>query len=106
VKRVVPRAAAERDIDEAADYYALHAGEDVARRFVEALSAAYRAIGERPRSGSPRFSLDLKLPDLRPRRLGRFPYFVYDIERADHIDVWRILHAQRDVSMPLRESED
>jgi toxin ParE1/3/4 len=29
--------------------------------------------------------------------LWRFPYLVFYLERADCIDVWRVLHAQRDI---------
>ncbi|MFL6846730.1 MAG: type II toxin-antitoxin system RelE/ParE family toxin [Allosphingosinicella sp.] len=105
MKPLVPRIAAERDIDEIADHYASEAGEDVAHAFAEALQAAYRAISERPRTGSPRFSHQYHLPGLRSRRLGRFPYFVFYIERDDHIDVWRIVHAHRDISISLRPGD-
>jgi toxin ParE1/3/4 len=105
VKPLVPRIAAERDIETIADHYTLEAGEDVAHAFAEALQAAYRAIGERPRTGSPRFSDQYDLPGLRSRRLARFPYFVFYVERDDHIDVWRILHAQRDIARSLKQGD-
>jgi toxin ParE1/3/4 len=62
-------------------------------------------IGERPRTGSPRFSNEFELPGLRSRRLGRFPYLVFYVEEADRIDVWRILHAQRDIAASLRQAK-
>lgn len=102
MKPLVPRIAVERDVDAIADHYVLEAGEDVARAFTEALETAYRAISERPRTGSPRFSHEYDLDGLRSRRLGRFPYFVFYVERPDHIDVWRVLHAQRDIAAWLR----
>lgn len=105
MKRLVPRIAAERDIDEIADHYTVEAGEDVAHAFAEALRAAYRAISERPRTGSPRFSHEYDLPGLRSRRLGRFPYLVFYIERDDHIDIWRVLHRQRDMAASLRQAD-
>ena len=37
--------------------------------------------------------------------LSRFPYLVFYIEREDHIDVWRVLHAQRDVASFLGAPE-
>ena len=97
MKPVIPRALARRDVDDAIDYYAEEAGEGVALRFIDALRDAYRLISNRPASGSPRFGLELDLPGLRSRKLRRFPYLVFYVERPDHIDVWRVLHAQRDI---------
>jgi toxin ParE1/3/4 len=106
VKPVVPREEAERDVDAVADYYTSEAGEDVALSFVEALQAAYGTISERPGAGSPRFSEEFNVPGLRTRRLIRFPYLVFYIELSKTIDVWRVLHAQRDVGKALKEAED
>lgn len=105
MKRIVPREAAERDVDAAVDHYTIEAGEDIARRFVESLRAAYGAIGERPRMGSPRYAVPMKFRGLRSRRLRRFPYMVFYFERDDHIDIWRILHAQRDIAAVLGQVE-
>lgn len=106
MKRIVPRVAAERDIDEAADYYAEEAGEDIGQAFVAAVAEAYRAIGDHPGTGSPRYAHDLKIAGLRARKLGRFPFLAFYIEREDHIDVWRILHARRDISAFLAEEDE
>ncbi|HEX8225241.1 MAG TPA: type II toxin-antitoxin system RelE/ParE family toxin [Allosphingosinicella sp.] len=97
--------AAELDVDTIADRYTAEAGEDVARAFAEALRAAYRAISERPRTGSLRFGEEYDVSGLRSRLLGRFPYFVFYIERDDHIDVWRVIHAQRDIPAVLRQGK-
>jgi toxin ParE1/3/4 len=70
----------------------------VALRFVDALQDAYRVISVRPASGSPRYAHELDLPGLRSRRLVRFPYMIFYLERSDHIDVWRVLHVQRDIA--------
>ena len=40
---------------------------------------------------------ELDLPGLRFRMLKRYPYIVFYVERDDHIDVWRVLHGQRDI---------
>jgi toxin ParE1/3/4 len=37
------------------------------------------------------------LPGLRFWPLKRYPYFVFYLERETHIDVWRVLHAERDI---------
>lgn len=96
-KTVLARAQARRDVADIIDYYAREAGTDVARRFIDALQASYRAIGERPGIGSPRYAHELGLPGLRSRKLARFPYLVFYVERADHIEIWRVLHGQRDI---------
>lgn len=103
MKRIVPRVAAERDIDEVSDYYTDEAGEDIARGFIKALQDAYLTISEHPGTGSPRYDHMLSVSGLRTRKIARFPFLVFYIEREDHIDVWRILHAQRDISARLRE---
>lgn len=103
-KPVVPRARAVRDAEDAVDFYAAEAGERVALRFVDALEAAYLAIGRHPSAGSPRYAHELDLPGLRSRLLRRFPFVVFYVERPDHVDVWRVLHAERDIPASLQES--
>ena len=105
-KAVVPRDQAHRDVEEAVDHYAHEAGADIALGFVEALEAAYRWIGEYPGTGSPRYAHELDLPGLRHRSLGRFPYLVFYVERTDHIDVWRVLDARRDLPEWLLDPAD
>ena len=102
---VVPRALARRDVEQAIDHYAAEAGERVALGFVEALQSAYRAIGGHPAAGSPRYAHELDIPGLRTRRLGRYPYLVFYVERADHIDVWRVLHAERDIPAWMQQPD-
>lgn len=103
---VIPRALARRDVDEAIDYYADEAGTDVAMRFIDVLEEAYRLISAGPAIGSPRYAHELDLPGLRSRKLAGFPYLVFYLEREDHIDVWRVLHAQRDILSWLTEIEN
>nr|GLK21621.1 plasmid stabilization protein [Microbacterium terregens] len=105
-KRVVPREKAHRDVEKAIDHYAREAGQDVALSFVNALEAAYRAIAKQPRVGSPRYAHELGLPGLRHRRLARFPWLIFYIERDEHIDVWRVLHAHRDIPGWLEKPDD
>lgn len=96
-KPVILRAQAQRDIESAITYYAVEADADVALRFVDNLAQAYRAISSRPATGSPRYAQELDLPGLRSRNVKRFPYTIFYIERVDHIDLWRVLHSQRDI---------
>lgn len=101
-KPVIPREQARRDVEDAIDYYTRQAGADVALRFVEAIASTFRAISVRPATGSPRYAHELELPGLRSRKLGRFPYLVFYLEREDQIDVWRLLHVQRDIPSWLK----
>lgn len=102
-KPVVLREIARRDVDEAIDFYLAEAGEAVALRFIDELQAAIFAIGRRPAAGSPRYAQELDLPGLRIRLLRRFPYLVFYVERDRDVDVWRVLHAKRDMPASLEE---
>ncbi len=105
-KPVVPRDLAGRDVDDAIAYYLTEGGTTSALGFIAALQRAYAHIGRAPASGSPRYAHELDLPHLRSRPLARYPYLVFYIERADHIDVWRVLHSERDIPAWMREPED
>jgi toxin ParE1/3/4 len=105
VRPVVLRERARRDIDDATDYYARKAGATVALGFIDEIEKAMGAIARTPAAGSPRYAYELDLPDLRTRSLKRYPYLVFYIERENHIDVWRVLHAVRDIPAGMRDSE-
>jgi toxin ParE1/3/4 len=96
-KPVVPRSQADRDVDEAIAYYLQQRAVDAALGFINALETAYGHIGRHPAAGSPRYGHELNLPDLRFWRVPGYPYVVFYVERDDYIDVWRVLHAQRDI---------
>jgi toxin ParE1/3/4 len=100
------RARAAIDIDEVADYYRREAGTDVALRFIDAAEGAVNQIGRAPQSGSPRFSYELAIPDLRVRAVARFPYLVFYVAGDGVVDVWRILHDRRDLPSALTEDID
>ena len=96
-KPVRPRARARQDVDEAIEFYLAEAGPDVALRFIAALERTYQAMSRHPATGSPRYGQDLGLPGLRSRPLRGFPYIVFYLERQHDLDVWRVLHARRDI---------
>ncbi len=106
VKPIVPRERALQDIEDAVDYYATEAGEQIALAFVDAVESAYRAIARRPALGSPRYAHELNLPGLRSLLLKKYPYIVFYIEREDHIDIWRVLHARRDIPPWMQDPDD
>lgn len=98
VTPVVPRELADRDIEAAIAFYLAEGTEAVALGFIDALEKAFAHLGRHPASGSPRYAHELGLTDLRCWTLAGFPYLVFYVERADHVDVWRVLHGSRDVA--------
>lgn len=104
-KTVVPRGQANRDVDEAIAYYLAEDAEKAALGFIDALEQAYTHIGRNPGTGSPRYAHELNLPGLRAWQLARYPHVVFYVERPDHIDVWRVLHGQRDIPAWMRVPE-
>ena len=102
-KAAVRLEAARQDERQAVIYYAREAGLEVALGFRQALREAYRAIADHPGTGSPRYAELVGIRGLRGRSLNRFPFLVFYIDREDHIEVWRVLHAQRDIPATLVE---
>lgn len=100
-KSVTPREAANRDVDEAIEHYLKEDAAQAALGFIEALEQAYAHIGLHPATGSPRYAHELDLPGLRSWPLKHFPHLIFYSERTDHIDVWRVLHGQRDIPVWL-----
>jgi toxin ParE1/3/4 len=103
VKGIVPRELANRDVEEAIDRYLSAATAKAALGFVDELEKAYAHIARHPASGSPRYAHQLGLADLRFWPLSRCPYLVFYVECDQHIDVWRVLHEQRDVPAWMSE---
>ena len=101
---IVPREQANRDIDEAIAYYLSEDAEQAALGFIDALEQAYAHISRHPATGSPRYAHELNLPGLRSWPLTHYPHLVFYVERADHIDVWRVLHGQRDIPAWMHDS--
>lgn len=104
-KPVVPRAAARADVDAAVDHYVAEAGPEVALGFIDALERTYSAIGEAPAIGSPRWAHELNLPGLLSRRVKDYPWLVFYVEAEASVDVWRVLHAKRDIPVWMENAE-
>jgi toxin ParE1/3/4 len=102
-KPIVPREQANRDVDEALEYYLGEAGAQVALDFIDALEPAYKHISRHPASGSTRYSVELNLPGLRAWPVKRFPHIVFYVEATDLVDVWRVLHGTRDIAAWMQE---
>lgn len=105
-KPVIPRSAANRDVDEAIAHYLTENAEHAALGFIDALEETYTHIAHHPATGSPRYAHALNVPGLRFWPLTRYPYLVFFMERGDHVDVWRILHVQRDIPAWLVSDTD
>ena len=104
-KPVIPRELANRDVDDVIGYYLSEGADQAALGFIDALEQAYAHIGRHPATGSPRYAHELDLPGLRFWPLAHYPQLVCYLERPEHIDVWRVLHGQRDIPAWLQESE-
>ena len=103
-KPVVPRQAANRDVEEIIDYYLAEGASRAAADFVTEFQRALDRIAAHPAIGSPRYALELRIPRLRSWPLRRFPYLVFYVEQDAYLEVWRVLHGQRDVPAWMRST--
>ena len=104
-KPVVPRAQANRDVEDALNWYRSENAERAALGFIDALEKAYARLSRFPASGSLRLAHELDLPGLRVWPLAHSPQLIFYVERDDWVDVWRVLHGQRDVPNSLAEPD-
>ncbi len=102
-KNVVPREQADHDANEAIVSYRDSVSERVPMRFVDALEESYAYLIDHSGAGSPRYSHELDIPGLRFWRLTGYPYLVFYIETVDVVDVWRVLHEERDLPQWLTQ---
>ena len=102
-KTVVPRELARQDADEAIGYYLSENAPEAALGFIDALERAYSHISRHPGTGSSRYAHELNLPGLRFWPLQKYPHLVFYVERDDYVDVWRVLHGERDIPAWMRE---
>ena len=96
---------ARRDADEAAAWYAQEGGLALELTFTATLQATAGLISAHPGIGSPRYATVLNLAGLRCWRVKGFPQLVFYIERETQLDIWRVLHAQRDIPAWMGASE-
>ena len=93
---------AERDIRETIQHYRQEGGADLSIRWVESLELALHHVGRYPKTGSTRYAATLKLAGLRFWPVKRFPHLIFYVEREAQVDVWRVLHGQRDLPEWIR----
>lgn len=105
-RRAVLRTLALEDIDHAIARLRREASDTVALRFIGALEQTIGRALRLPHAGSLKFAYELGIPDLRAVPLKRFPYVVFYIPLDDGIDIWRLLHARRDLPHAFHEHTD
>ncbi|WP_277184234.1 type II toxin-antitoxin system RelE/ParE family toxin [Caballeronia sp. BR00000012568055] len=103
-KPVVPSRQARQDVESEIDYYLVEEGsEQAALGFIGEIETAYTKLGRHPAMGSPRYAYELDLPGLRSWPLRRYPHLVFYVERADHVEIWRVINGARDIPAWLHE---
>lgn len=78
-------------------HYRDHAGPSVAQRLVNASRKALEQVRRDPAIGSPRIGELIEIPGLRSWRVAAFPLIWFYFERADCIDVVRLLGERQDI---------
>lgn len=98
---IIRRPLADRDVQDAAAFYFSEGGAEVATAFVAELQKAFRHVGRYPATGSERYANELSLAGLRCWPVNRYPYLIFYTGGEDFVDVWRVLHGQRDIAAEL-----
>lgn len=50
-----------------------------------------------------KYAIDLDLAGLRSWQVRDFPFLIFYTVHAEYLDVWRVLHAQRDIPASLQD---
>lgn len=101
MKPAVLRPQALRDQQGEVRYYRKEGGTRLAVRVVKATNEALDQIELEPGMGSPRLGGLLSVPGLRTWRVAKFPLLWCYFERADHLDVVRLLGERQDIAAIL-----
>ncbi len=88
---------------EAVDFYLADSAQ-AALGFIDSLEKAYLHIARHPGTGSPRYAHELNIPGLRFWPCGRYHHLVFYREQPGQVEVWRVLHGERDIPRHLRET--
>jgi toxin ParE1/3/4 len=89
------------DLDTAAAYYDEQAAH-MTQPFINAFLAAKNHIAQHPGTGSKKYATRQRLKGLRFWLLTDFPYVVFYVERATHIEIVRVLHQATDIPQHLQ----
>lgn len=102
---IIRRRQAREDIDAIVQHYMGEAGSRVALHFVVALEQAMQHVSGFPDSGSPRYARLMAHSGLRSWPVKAFPYLIFYIAGSTQIDVWRVLHGERDIPSCLHDKD-
>lgn len=92
--RLRPRA--RKDRRDEVRYYRGEAGPQVAAKLVKALQRALAALARNPAIGSPALGREIGIGGLRTWRIDGFPLTFWYFERADYVDVARLVGQRQD----------
>jgi toxin ParE1/3/4 len=95
------RPAAKTDLADLATYCAETGGASLGQALIDAALHALTVLEGQPSIGSPRWNPAGVEPPLRAWRLGRFPALWFYLERADDVDVVRLLGERQDIAAIL-----
>lgn len=95
-KRCVLRPMARDDRRIEVRYYRQEAGAAVADKLIKAMAKALQELGRNPAIGSPTLGQLLGIAELRTWRVQGFPLTFWYFERAEHVDVVRLVGQRQD----------
>ena len=104
MKPAVLRPQALRDQQSEVRHYRKEGGTRVAMRVAKATNQALDQIEFEPGMGSPTLGKLLGISGLRTWRLGKFPLVWCYFERADHLNVVRLLGERQDIAAILGDA--
>jgi toxin ParE1/3/4 len=103
VKPARLRVKAKVDLAELGLYYAEVGGPDLGQRAIDDALRALGVLGQQPGIGSQKWALKGEQPPLRAWRLRQFPAVWLYFERADHLDMVRLLGERQDIGRILAD---
>jgi toxin ParE1/3/4 len=98
LKPAVLRPQARLDQEGEVRYYRKQAGTKVALQLVRKTNAALDQLELDPGIGSPAIGRLVGVAGLRTWRVGKFPLLWFYFERADHLDVVRLLGERQNIA--------
>jgi toxin ParE1/3/4 len=104
-RRLQLRPLAQADIDAILAYLRAEGGPRLAGKFAQLLEDALRTLATHPAIGSRRYADLLGIPGLRSWPIKQSAYLIFYVDDAGQLDIWRVLHARRDISALLGEGD-
>jgi toxin ParE1/3/4 len=98
--------AADRDLDDQADYLAREASLDIAVRFYHAAATTFSHITDMPGIGERWPSTNPRLADMRVWRIEGFEnHLIFYRATVDGVTIIRVLHGARDIESLLEAEQ-